>query len=98
MIARGEQGGRRGAAQIILLGAAAPARLRSEVQSTSEVVTKSYFIDLSAYPDWLLVLVGTVLALLAIWILMKLLKWTLWILFFCVMIGGTLWAMSLLLG
>lgn len=66
------------------------------MQSTSEVVTKSYFIDLSAYPDWLLVLVGTALALLAIWILMKVLKWTLWLLFFGVLIGGTLWAAWLL--
>lgn len=72
------------------------ARLRGGVQSTSEVVTKSYFIDLSAYPDWLLVLVGTALALLAIWILMKVLKWTLWLLFFGVLIGGTLWAAWLL--
>jgi hypothetical protein len=66
------------------------------VQSTTEVVSKSYFIDLSAYPDWLLVLAGTLLTLLAIWILMKLLKWTLWILFFCVLIGGTLWSAWLL--
>lgn len=63
----------------------------------AQTVTKSYFIDLSAYPQWLVVLVGTMLAVLAIWIAMKLLKWTLWILLFCVGIGGVLWAMWLLL-
>ena len=61
------------------------------------VVTKTYFIDLSAYPRWLVVLVGTLLAALVIWIAMKLLKWTLWLLFFAVLIGGFLWAMVLLL-
>lgn len=82
--------------QIILLGAAAGAGLRGAVQTTSEVVTKTYFLDLSAYPQWLVVLVGTLLAALAIWILMKVLKWTLWLLFFAVLIGGTLWAAWLL--
>ena len=59
--------------------------------------TKTYTFDLSAYPPWLVVLVGTLLAVLAIWIVMKLLKWTLWLLLFAVFIGGILWAMWLLL-
>lgn len=62
----------------------------------AQVVTRSYFVDLSAYPPWLVVLGGTLLAALAIWIAMKLLKWTLWLLFFAVLIGGTLWALWLL--
>ena len=63
-----------------------------------EVVTKSYFIDLSAYPQWLVVLVGTLAAALVIWLLIKVLKLTLWILFFGVLVGGVLWSMSLLIG
>ena len=63
----------------------------------AEVVTKSFFIDLSAYPKWLVVLVGSLVAALVIWILMKLLKWTLWLLFFGVLIGGVIWAGYLLI-
>jgi hypothetical protein len=63
----------------------------------AQAVTKTYTFDLSAYPQWLLVLVGTLLAVVAIWIVMKLLKWTLWLLLFAVFIGGILWAMWLLL-
>lgn len=62
----------------------------------AEVVTKTVFVDLSAYPRWLVVLVGTLLAALVIWILMKLLKWALWLLFFAVLFGGVFWAMWLL--
>jgi hypothetical protein len=62
----------------------------------AEVVTKTVFVDLSAYPRWLVVLVGTLIAALAIWILMKLLKWALWLLFFAVLVGGVFWAMWLL--
>ncbi len=58
----------------------------------AEVVTKSYFIDLSGYPRWLIVLVGTLVAALLIWIGMKLLKVALWLLFFLVLIGGIAWA------
>lgn len=58
---------------------------------------KVYDFDLSAYPRWLVVLGGTLVAALAIWLLIKLLKWTLWLLFFGVLIGGLLWAGWLLL-
>ncbi len=64
----------------------------------AQAETKTYFIDLSAYPEWLVVLVGTLLAVMAIWIVMKLLKWTLWLLLFAVLVGGLLWAMYLLVG
>ncbi len=63
-----------------------------------EAVTTSYFIDLSAYPQWLVVLVGTLFAALVIWLLIKVLKWALWLLFFGVLVGGILWSMSLLIG
>ena len=82
---------------MIFLGVKVVAALGDAVL-LGEVVTKSYFIDLSAYPQWLVVLVGTLLAALVVWILIKVLKWTLWILFFCVLIGGVLWSVSLLLG
>jgi hypothetical protein len=62
----------------------------------AEVVTKSYFIDLSDWPRWLVVLVGTLVLALLIWIGMKLLKVALWLLFFAVLIGGCLWATWLL--
>ena len=63
----------------------------------AEVVTKTFFVDLSAYPKWLVVLVGSLAAALIIWLAMKLLKWTLWLLFFVVLIGGVLWAGYLLI-
>lgn len=62
----------------------------------AQAVTNTYFIDLSAYPRWLVVLVGTLVAALFIWILMKLLKWALWILFFVVLVGGVFWSVYLL--
>jgi hypothetical protein len=55
------------------------------------------FIDLSGYPEWLLVLAGTLIAALVVWILMTVLKWTLWLLFFGVLIGGIAWAGWLLM-
>lgn len=58
----------------------------------TEVVTNSYVVDLSAYPRWLVVLVGTLLLAAAIWIGMKVLKLALWLLFFAVVIGGIAWA------
>lgn len=62
----------------------------------ADVVTRTYFVDLSAYPKWLVVLVGTLVAALVIWITMKLLKWALWLLFFAVLVGGVLWTAFLL--
>ena len=49
------------------------------------------------YPPWLVVLGLTLAAALAIWILGKLLKFALWLLFFAVLIGGIGWALWLLL-
>ncbi len=63
--------------------------------SLAQVVTESLLVDLSAHPRWLVVLVGTFVAALAIWIVIKLLKWALWLLFFAVLLGGTFWAACL---
>lgn len=54
-------------------------------------------VDLSGYPDWLLVLGGTLLAALVVWLLIKVLKWTLGLLFLGVLIGGVIWAGWLLI-
>jgi hypothetical protein len=58
----------------------------------AETVTQTYFIDLSAYPRWLVVLVATCVVVVALWILMKVLKWTLWLLIIGVFLGGLAWA------
>ena len=63
----------------------------------AEVVTTTHAVDLSTYPKWLVVLVGTLIAALGIWILIKLLKLALWMLFFAVLIGGFFWAGYLLM-
>jgi hypothetical protein len=81
---------------MIFVGLSRYARLRGGV-TLAEVVTKSYAVDLSAYPRWLVVLIGTLIAALAIWILIKLMKLALWLLFFAVLIGGFCWAGYLLL-
>jgi hypothetical protein len=80
---------------MIFLGVAARARLRGRVL-LAEVVTRTWFVDLSDYPRWLVVLGGTLVAALVIWILMKVLKVALWLLFYTVLIGGIGWALWLL--
>ncbi len=79
-----------------LLGAAAGVRLRGEV-SFARVTEWVTVVDLSAYPPWLVVLATTLAVALAIWLLMKLLKLTFWLLFFGILLGGLGWAGWLLL-
>ena len=62
----------------------------------ADIVAKSYSLDLSAWPRWLVVLVGTIALALLIWIGMKVMKVALWLLFFAVLIGGCFWSMWLL--
>ncbi|MGH7944738.1 MAG: hypothetical protein ACREH8_14785 [Opitutaceae bacterium] len=83
-------------AQLIFLGLRERALLRGGVLF-ADSVTKTYFVDLSAYPQWLVVLAGTFAAVVILWILMKLLKWTLWLLLFAVLAGGVLWSGYLLI-
>ena len=71
--------------------------LRGSVLLAEAVTNHTFFVDLSAYPKWLVVLVGSLAAALIIWFAMKLLKWTLWLLFFGVLVGGVLWAGYLLI-
>jgi hypothetical protein len=58
----------------------------------AEVVIQTYSFDLSAYPRWLLVFGGTLVAVVTLWVMMKLLKWTLWLLLFIILVGGLAWA------
>jgi hypothetical protein len=91
-----KQGWHVAAAQMIFVGLAQRARLGGRVLF-AEVTSRSYFVDLSAYPKWLVVLVGTLAAALVIWIMIKLLKWALWLLFFAVLVGGLVWTGYLLI-
>ena len=81
---------------MIFLGVCQTSRLGGGVFLAA--ATRTYFFDLSAYPQWLVVLVGTFVAVLIIWIMIKLLKWTLWLLLFAVLISGVVWSGSLLIG
>jgi hypothetical protein len=81
---------------MIFVGHASTARLRGAVP-LAEAVTKTYALDFSAYPQWLVVLVLTLVAALGIWILIKVVKLALWLLFFAVLFGGFCWAGYLLL-
>ena len=52
--------------------------------------------SLADYPQWLVVACGTIVVAAAIWVLMKLLKWTLWVLLFAVLaigLGTAAWLM-----
>lgn len=50
----------------------------------------------AGYPEWLLVLLFTLAAAIAIWILAKLLKWALWLLLVAVLLVGGMAALWLL--
>jgi hypothetical protein len=58
----------------------------------AEAVTRSFTMDLSAYPRWAVILAGAAVAAVALWLLMKVLKWTLWLLIGAVVLGGLGWA------
>ena len=58
----------------------------------AEVVVRAFTIDLSEYPRWAVTLAGTAVAAVALWLMMKVLKWTLWLLIVAVVLGGLAWA------
>jgi hypothetical protein len=58
----------------------------------AEAVTQTFVFDLNAYPRWLLIAVGTLVAVIGLWIVMKLLKLTLWLLMIAIFLGGLSWA------
>jgi len=81
---------------MIFLGLARPARLGGRVV-LAQAAAETFRFDPGDYPPWLVVLGATFAAALVIWILIKLLKWALWLLFFAVLVGGSAWALWLLL-
>jgi hypothetical protein len=58
----------------------------------AEAAVRSFMFDLSAYPRWAVILAGAAVAAVALWLLMKVLKWTLWLLIGAVLLGGLVWA------
>ena len=76
---------------MIFLGVARWARLGDAV-SIAAATGWDFSVDLGGYPSWLVVLVGTLTLVLAIWVFLKLLKWTLWLLLGLVLFGGVAWA------
>ncbi len=79
-----------GQIKIILLGAAARARLRGGVLSAlfSIAPTPTMVDSLADYPRWLVLACVTIVLAGAIWVLAKLLKWTLWLLLGAVLLTG----------
>ncbi len=63
------------------------------------VLTQSVPADdpFHGYPPWVVVLVGTVVAALLLWMVGKLLRWTIWVLIIVVLVGGVITAGRLLL-
>lgn len=82
---------------MIFLGIDALPRLGDGV-FLADVVIKSHSFDLAACPQWLAVLIGTLGLALAIWIGIKVLKLTLWLVLIGVLLGGGAWAAWLFLG
>lgn len=62
------------------------------VMPLAEAVVRAFTIDLSEYPRWAVILAGTGVAAVALWLMMKVLKWTLWLLIVAVVLGGLAWA------
>ena len=52
----------------------------------------------SAYPRWLVVAVGTLMAVVLLWLMAKILKWSLYLLVILVLVSGGAWAVVLWLG
>ena len=50
--------------------------------------TSTMLDSLADYPRWFVVACGTIVAAVVIWVVMKLLKWTLWALIFTVLVVG----------
>ncbi len=61
-------------------------------------MTSQTLIDsVSSYPRWLVIAVATLVAALLVWIVAKLLEWTLWLILVVVVVGGLAWAIWALL-
>ena len=73
-----------------MLGAAVRAALRGAVflALLSKTSAPTLLDSLADYPRWVVVVCVTIVLAAAIWVVMKLLKWTLWMLLFAVLIIG----------
>ena len=81
-----------------MLGEAGPGRLREGVLFAllTKTPTPTMIDSLADYPRWLVVACVTIVLAAAIWVIMKLLKWTLWLLLFAVLaigLGTAAWLM-----
>ena len=70
------------------LGAAARARLREGMLLALVAKTTTMLDSLADYPRWFVVACGTIVAAVLIWLAMKLLKLTMWLLIFAVLAVG----------
>ena len=61
-------------------------------------IPPTFFDSLADYPDWFVALCVTVVVAVAIWVLVKLLKWALWLALIAVVVAGALVVIGLLLG
>jgi hypothetical protein len=73
-----------------------PVLLREVVFAALIKESSVTIVDLSSYPTWLVVLIGTLVTAFIVWLLITLLKWALWLLFFGVLVGGLAWTVWLL--
>jgi len=64
------------------------------LQKVSPPVVES----LADYPPWLVVACATIVAAVLIWLLVKALKWALWVLLIVVLVAGAATAVKLWLG
>ena len=62
--------------------------------TTTTTAPSTLWTTFQAWPQWLQVLVGTIVAVVVLWVFAKILKWSLYILIWLVLIGGlaaTVW-------
>lgn len=73
-----------------MLGEVPPSGLRGPVLLAllSKLSASTMLDSLADYPRWVVVACVTIVLAAAIWVMMKLLKWTLWLLLFAVLIIG----------
>jgi hypothetical protein len=60
--------------------------------SCTRVTSQTLIESLSAYPRWLVITAITLIAAALVWIVAKLLEWTLWFLILVILVGGLAWA------
>jgi len=82
---------------MIFLGVAVRGALGGGV-TAAEASVHVLGIDLSGWPRWALIAVGTLVLTAGLWVAMKVLKWALGLLLVLVLLGGLAWAVWELVG